>query len=162
MKKITLMTIVALVAIFMTVSSCKKASNNTDQLATLGKATITGKVWAQLVDTFGTPGMQAAPSGTTIAAWIDTRDLIVNPDGGATYAKKYYTATVDGSGNYTLNVDVSMYQSATVHIMPAQFTYNQVVNGSTGVTTSRKIYTGITADVTVINNGTSIEDLMYN
>ncbi len=161
-KKITLFTITAIAALFMFATSCKKASNNTDQLATLAKATISGKVYAQLADTIGS-GMQAAPAGTTIAAWIDTRDLVVNPDFSATYAKRYYTAQVDASGNYTLTVDVSRYQPATVHIMPAQFTYNQVVYGTGGtITTERKIYYGVDADVTVINGGASYEDLMYN
>ena len=161
-KKITLLTFAAIVALFMSVTSCKKAKSNMDQLATLGKATVTGKVWAPLVDTFGTPGLQNAPSGTTISAWVDTRDLIVNPDGTASYAKRYYTAAVDGSGNYTLTVDVSQYQPATIHIMPAQFVYNQVVDGTTGTTTQRKIYYGVDADVTVIKDGTSYADLMYN
>jgi len=162
-KKITLLTITAIVALFMSVTSCKKASSNTDQLATLGKTTITGKVWAQLIDTLGS-GIQYAPAGTTIAAWVSTGDLIVIPDAGATYANRFYTATVDGSGNYTLTVDVSMYQPATIHIMPAQFTYNQVIPSfpGPGTTTQRKVYDGVSADVTVINGVASIKDLMYN
>lgn len=149
-------------------TACKKNndSNNTDQLADLGKATITGRVYARLVDTIGANGAQVAPANTVITAWIDTRDLVVNPTGGA-YAKRYYTASVDSSGNYKLVVDVSKNQPATVTILPQQFQYNQVrqTNGiihPDSIYKAQKTYSpGFTSPVSAYNGLTAIQDISY-
>lgn len=136
-KKTLLCTLLAAGTLF---TACKKKDdNNTDQLASLGKATITGKVYAPLVDTAGASINQIAPANTVISAWIDTKDFVVNP-GPGNYAKKYYTATVDANGNYKLTVDVSKYQPATLYITPQPFGYDQVKN-TIGVVHHDSVYT---------------------
>lgn len=116
--RIRVAVVLSAIALF---TACKKDDDNSkSQTSSLGKATITGKVHATLVDTMGAADAQYAPSGTQLQAWIDTRDLTVVP-ASTPYPKRFYTVTVDGSGNYSFSIDVSKNQSATVHIEPNSF-----------------------------------------
>jgi hypothetical protein len=157
-------TAVILSAIALFTACHKDDNNNTDQLASLGKATVKGKVFAQLVDTVGAAAHQTAPSGTQIQAWIDTRDLVIGAVPGAAYAKRFYTATVDASGNYSITVDVSKNQTATVHIEPQSFEYNVVKKiFPDSVYTEREVFYPMTMPAVSVNNGSNqVQDIFYN
>jgi len=159
-KKTTLVTSVVLLSSFAMLSSCSKSKdNNTDQLASLGKATIKGKVTAPLSDT--TISAQYAPAGTVINAWVDTRDFVLYDRSSDAYANRYYTTTVDASGNYTLTVDVSKYKPATIHIEPAQFEFNFITRVGGTIRTTRKVYNALSGFESVTNGGIAIRDIAY-
>lgn len=106
--------------------SCTKGSySNHDQLANLGKAKISGFVWATTDETSSGADTQYAPAGTQIKAWIDSKEFLYYTGDSATpYLPKYYTATVDADGKYSLTVDVSKFKMALVHIEPVTFTHD--------------------------------------
>lgn len=164
MKKYTkTLTALSLSGAVLAMASCKSKDNNSDQLASLGKATISGKVMARLADTSGAAGTQYAPAGTVINAWLDSKDLVLNP-ANSNYARKYFTTTVDASGNYSLTVDVSQYKSATVHIMPADFEYNVVKKmtfPTDSVYTERHVFSSDTAMKEVNNSDVKLLDINY-
>lgn len=111
----------ALFATIAVFSSCSKNKyTNTDQLASLGKATITGKAYAQLDATNTT--MEMAPAGTVIKAWVNSKDLVIGDTTGLQFYKKYYETTVGASGKFSLTVDVSKYDSVWVTLDPQDFT----------------------------------------
>lgn len=102
--------------------SCTKRENNSvDQLANLGKGTISGKVSALLVDTAGAARTQYVGAGRIIHAWVDTRELVLSPAAGAVYARKYYTTTTDANGVYSFSIEVSPYRPVMVNIQPSEF-----------------------------------------
>ena len=125
-------TIVLFGALLLTASasflgSCKKKKyNNTDQLATLSSATVSGCIFARLVDTAGAADSQYVPSGTVITAWIDSKELLYYTDNEAPYARRYYTGSVGANGKYSIIVDVSLYRNANVHIEPQAFSFDHI------------------------------------
>lgn len=167
MKYSSLIRAAVVLSSFSFLYSCSKSKDtNTDQLASLGKATITGRISARIVDTVGADAEQYGPSGTVIMAWIDTKDLVIGSDPNAATAKRYFTATTDANGFYTLTVDVSMYRSATVHIEPNDFEY-KVLHKNTLLSTpvyytERQVFTS-PATTEEINNGQKkYNDISYN
>ncbi len=167
-KNIILFGALSLVASVSFFSSCKKKTyTNTDQLATLSNATVTGYAFARLVDTIGAADSQYAPSGTVITAWIDSKQFLAYMDSmpaGTTYARKYYTGTVGANGKYNITVDVSLYRNAIVHIEPQAFTYNQVRKSTTapfGVTTVTKKYAIDSVITSVEKNEIDTVNLYY-
>ncbi len=149
------------IAIF---ASCSKKKDNTDQLATLGSATISGKATARLADTAGAATVQFAPAGTVINAWIDTKDLVVTDNGAMNYARRYYTTTTDANGNYSLKIDVSKYKSASVTLVPVDFEYDVVVKVAGKVQKSRSVFsaTTTTSAILVNDNAHKIIDINFN
>lgn len=147
--------------------SCSKSKDtNTDQLASLGKATITGRVSAKTVDTIGAAAQQYCPSGTVIMGWIDTKDYVLTNDTTPGPAKRYFTATTDANGFYTLTVDVSMYKSAVVHLEPNDFEYNVLRKNSlvspATYYTDRHVFRSTSSTVVINNAQKVITDLSYN
>jgi hypothetical protein len=119
--------------------SCSKAkNNNVDQLATLGHATVSGKVTARIIDTVGAASSQHPVSGTVLTAYIDSRQLLLVSDNSATYLPRHFSTTVDGSGNYSFTFDVSPYQPAVVNIDSIVAT---VTKNAVGVIHHDSIYT---------------------
>jgi hypothetical protein len=162
MKNVPAMAI-AICGAIAALASCTKKKDNTDQLATLGSATVSGKALARLADTVGAASMQFAPAGTVINAWIDTKDLVVNENGTMTFARRYYSTTTDGNGNYSFNIEVSPYKAATVNIVPAEFEYDVVVKVAGKVQKNRTIFSASTvAAVPVHNKDTKIVDITFN
>jgi F0F1-type ATP synthase membrane subunit a len=167
MKNSSLIKAAVVLSSFSFLYSCSKSKDtNTDQLASLGKATITGRVAAKTVDTIGAATQQYAPSGTVIMAWIDTKDYVLGNDTTPGTAKRYFTATTDANGFYTLSVDVSLHKSAVVHILPNDFEYNvlyknNLVSPATYYT-DRHIFRSTTS-TEVVNIGQKvISDISYN
>ena len=170
-KNIILFGALSLVASVTFLDSCKKKTyTNTDQLATLSNATVTGYAFARLVDTIGAADSQYAPNGTVITAWIDSRDLLAYADNTdsiytqAPYARKYYTGSVGANGKYNITVDVSLYRNATVHIEPQSFSYNQVRKSTTapfGVITVNKKYAMDSVLTSVEKNETDTVNIYY-
>jgi hypothetical protein len=163
-------TIIILSAIALSISvtslfSCRKKYTNTNQLATLGRATISGNVFARLADTVGAADTQYAPVNTMIGAWIDTREFLYYSSSSPTpYAIKYYTAKVDDNGQYRFNLDVSKYQGAIVHIMPVKFTYDQVKNVHhtfDSVYTVNKTFSSDTLTIFIGNDSNIVQTIQY-
>lgn len=163
MKKNTIaLSAIVMLAITSFYSCKKKTYNNTDQLANLSKATISGKVYARIVDTAGAAATQYAPTITEISAWIDTRELIYYSDATAPYARRYYKVNVDANGKYSLTVDVSKYRTAIVHLEPAKFVYNQVKKTAPdSVYTVSKTFSSIDVPLMIGNDSTITQDLYY-
>jgi hypothetical protein len=162
-KNVPFALLLSFAAITAFVSCSKSKDNNTDQTASLGTATISGKVNARLVDTIGAAGTQYAPEGTVINGWLDSKDLVLGETGSLTYARRYFTTKTDASGNYSLTVDVSMYKPAAIHIEPASFEYYVVKKSSGKVVTQRTIFNSMTAPtVSVNNNDKLLMDITYN
>lgn len=120
-------------------SCAKRKDNSVDQMASMGKATISGKMTARLVDTLGAAAIQYVPAGKVINAWVDTRDYVVDAGSGA-YARKYYTTTTDANGTYSFSIDVSSYKSAVVNIVPSDFEADVVKKYASGPDAG-KVYT---------------------
>jgi hypothetical protein len=139
------------------ISSCSKDEDNKNERATLGQTTITGKATADLILNNGQ--LENVPAGTVILATISTRDLVLNETPGATYATKTYTATVDGSGNYTLNIEAGT-KPVTVTITPNPFTFDQVLENGT---TRSTMYTfpGATVVVSGTAGRSQVRNLAY-
>lgn len=121
MKRVLFKSTLLLSSLSLLLSCAKSKDNNVDQLATLGKATITGKVNARLVDTIGAASVQHAPAGTVLKFWVDTRQFLLYTQDGADYQKTYYSAVVDDAGKFSVTVDVSPYQPETVHFASDSF-----------------------------------------
>jgi hypothetical protein len=158
---------VASLLLITSLYSCTKSKdNNSDQLATLGKATITGSITAKLVDTVGATNQQAVKAGIVIQAWIDTKDYVLNPlTGGTTYAKKYFSTTTNADGFYFINVDVSKYQPATVHIEASDFEAGVLKKDASNppeLYTERHVFkSGPISDIVVNDGQTVITDIRY-
>jgi len=100
-------------AAFLLVSfaSCSK---ETQTPAEPGTAKVMGKIWANtneandtLSDGSTAPAgekVEYAPSGTMITFTIDGMDLDATPEAGYPYKKVVRMATVDASGNYTVDL----------------------------------------------------------
>ncbi len=100
-------------AVFMLLAfaSCKK---ETQTPAEAGVAKVMGKVWANTNETNDTlsDGSAAptgekreyAPAGTMVTFTIDGMDLDATPDANYTYKKVVRMATLDASGNYTVDL----------------------------------------------------------
>jgi hypothetical protein len=154
-------------SIFLLYSCSKNNNNNTDQLASLTKATVTGYASAKLIDTIGATGMQRVPTSTTITAWIDTRDLVLNANSSTQYAKRYYNVTVNENGFYTILVDVSKNRPVTVHIEGQDFDYSVMKNtgfpaSATNTYYERKIFTATPITVEATTEDKVIRDVVYH
>lgn len=138
-KNVPVLSVALLAAVTALVSCSKNKYKNTDQLASLGTATISGKAYAKTVDTVGAKVVQYAPSGTVIKAYVDGRDLVLGDTTGLLFGKRYFTGTVDANGKYSITFDVSKYKNATIHIAPETFSYDVVIkSGGKVKTESRK------------------------
>lgn len=160
-------TAIALSSLSLLFSCTKSKDSNTDQLASLGKASITGVVIAKTVDTVGAITTQAAPGGVVINAWIDTKDYVLGASSG-NYARRYFSTTTNDAGFFSLDVDVSMYKPATLHIEPAQFEKNVLKKYTSGpnagdIYYERKVFNSSTVyNRTVNHNDKLIIDIPYN
>ena len=150
----------ALVAVF---NSCKKNSyTNTDQLANLGSATISGHVYARLVDTIGAADTQYVPANTVIKLSLNTSDLLYYVDSNAPYAQKYYSASVKSDGSYSVTIAVSKYKSAIVQVAPASFNYNLVKQGvGDSIYTVNKTFSSPSFPVSLSNDTSAVQDIYY-
>ncbi len=100
MKKIFFLFFLATVVIL---AGCQ-TENSVNPQPELGKATITGKAFADT--NLKNAGDETAPVGTKVVVMVNGEDLAVTPDNTRTYGKKYYSATVDPSGKYSIDVEV--------------------------------------------------------
>jgi hypothetical protein len=159
MNKITLLLVGVIFSAFaLTFSSCKKKDDENSSTATNGKATIKGQVTAPLDLTNSSTEM--APAGTVILAKINSMDLVSNPN-NSNYADIVYSTTVDGNGNYEIQVDANA-KPVSVTIMPQDFIADQVAGTTTSPTTQRKVYTASQATTSVVKGGTQVVDIAYN
>lgn len=150
MKKI----LIVCVALTFTFASCKNENVVNPQI-TLGKATITGTVRADLDPA---PGSEKV-ANKTVTARVYTKDLVSNPSNNVTYGYKYYSTTTDASGKYIFdNIEVrNDISGMDVVITPQDF---EAIVGS--ATTPTQFFGRYAQDnVTVYSGGTFLLDLYY-
>jgi len=137
-------------------SSCKK-EEATNAPSTVGTATLSGQVQAEL-DLTNT-SMENAPSGTKIVAVINSGDLVPDYKEGMVYENITYETTVDGGGNYTFSGIAAANKEVTVTVYPADFVYYQKQPDNSTV---RKVYSIATPLTQIVIKGTSkVLDINY-
>ena len=151
MKKI----LIVFVALSFAFAGCKNENVANPQI-TLGKATITGTLRAELDP--NTAGKEKVV-GKTVTARVSTKDLVSNPNNNVTYGYKYYTTTTDANGKYTFdNIEVrSDISSMDVVLTPQDF--EQTIG--TATTPTQFFGAGAQDDVMVYSGGTFLLDLAY-
>ena len=153
-----------LVAIIFVGFSCSKDEIAPETTRTVPKATIKGKVWADLDASSNGPGLEAGPSGLKIIAQIWAPDLA---EGTVRVPETYinYETTTNGSGEYTIEVDATT-AGLTVTLVSDDFTYNQVqgIDPVSGlqIPPQRTIYWTDFYQIFAISGGTLIQDIVYN
>jgi hypothetical protein len=139
----------------LTITACQNENSvnprPTDQI--VSTVNIKGKVKAELNTTNAV--LENAPTGLKIVAEVDTYDLVLNPT-SANYPSKYFEATVDANGEYTIGVDVGPYGNNVKLYFP-DFRAD-VSTASTPVST---VFTGSTRNVTVVKGQDKILDFNY-
>jgi len=120
----------------------------------VGPATITGRVKAELNE--NTPGLENVPAGLTIIAAINTESFVLDRVPNIKYAKKYYYATTNAAGEYTLNVEAGPYGSDVAIFFPV---FRKDVIGTTG--TYSRVFNGPEVGVSVQKGGNDIHDYDY-
>jgi len=142
----------------LVLSSCNN-DNTVNPKAELGKATITGTVTADL--NLSATGKEKV-ANIVVVARVYERDLILNPSDDVTYGYKYYQATTDANGKYTVDVETNTNKaSISVDVIPQDFEF-AVVQGD-GTTTKSTQFIGSSAKrtVTVYNGGTFLQDITF-
>lgn len=137
------------------ISGCDN-ENTVNPTVTLGSATVTGTVYAELDET--NADSEKAPSGTKVYVIVSTRDFVLNPTGSA-YADRYYEGTVDANGKYSIVIETGSKQME-VEVIPADFS----ASVKTGAATLEvKSFYGANANeyIDVFPSGTFIADLYY-
>jgi hypothetical protein len=137
-----------------TLAQCEKEEESSEP--DLKTATVKGKMTADLNDTI--PGDTSAPKGTKVTLWISTEDLVTKSSPSKTYEKRYYQATANSDGEFSVQVDVNK-DPVTVNIEPSDFEYDKVLN--TNGDKQRTVYTAPNQTVTVTPEQTKIVDIAY-
>lgn len=132
-------------ATVITFTSCDKDETFEYTPEALGKATIKGKVSAELDVTNNV--YETAPAGTRVSVTLDTELLAANPINGYDYEVKTYEATTDANGEYTITVDASS-KAASVTIYVEDFTSNDMV------------YTTAPVAFNIVENITKVQDFV--
>ncbi len=157
MKKTVLSGLILASLILMTVLVGCKKEEATNAPSSIGVATLTGNIKAELDLT--NSDMENCPGGTKIIAIINSGDLV--PDGGneVVYENIIYETTVDGSGNYTFNNIAAGNKEVTVTLYPADFVYYQKQWDNNTV---RKVYkVNGNPEIDLIKGQTKILDFNY-
>ncbi|PZR09769.1 MAG: hypothetical protein DI539_21625 [Flavobacterium psychrophilum] len=145
-----------IVAVAVVFSACQNENSvnprPTEEI--IGKATIIGRVKAELNTT--TTGLENVSQGIKIIAEISTADLATNVSGSVVYPNKYYETTVSATGEYSIEVEAGPRGSSVKLYFP-DFRADVTTN-SAPVST---VFTGSTRTVAVIKNQTKIQDFNY-
>lgn len=125
----------------------------------VGKATITGRVKADLNTT--TSGLETVTQGVKVIAEISTFELSLNPTGSlSTSPKKYYETTVSPTGEYSIEVEAGP-KTTTVTLYFADFRADVVTSNSPTTTVSTVFTASSNPTVVVVRNQTKIKDFNY-
>lgn len=155
MKKLS---ILLSLVIALTFIGCKN-DNTVNPKAPLGKATITGTVTADL--NLSISGREKV-TNLPVVVKVYTRDLVLNPSNDVVYGYKYYQATTDANGKYSIDVETSTSKTfINVDVIPQDFEF-AVVQGD-GTTTKTTQFIGLTAKktVSIYNGGTFLQDIAF-
>lgn len=120
----------------------------------VGKATIKGKIKAQLNTTIA--GLENVPDGTKVIAEISTADLVLNTQ-DTNYPSKYYETTVT-NGEYSIEVEAGP-RGSEVKLHFADFRADVITGGGTPTST---VFTAGPDYTEVIKNQVVIIDVTYN
>ncbi|MFN7847940.1 MAG: hypothetical protein ACK5P4_12070 [Bacteroidota bacterium] len=155
MKKAILYTTLSIFTCTAIFSSCRKDDNSSPSPE--ANAVIQGAVFAEL--DLSNSNIERAPFGTKIHALIDPKDVMIDPDTQMVMDKIRITTTVDGSGNFTLNLRAKN-SAVPVTIIADDFIFDQKL--LTAGTSARKVYTMNAVSTTIIAGQTKVNDLIFN
>ena len=156
MKKIKF-TVLTIFSLALVNFSCSKEESNSSTPDPSANAVIKGAVFAEL--DISNADIERAPFGTKIHALIDPRDVMIDPDTQMIMDKIRITTTVDGSGNYTLNIRAKNSE-VPVTIIADEFIFDQ--KQFTPGTSIRKVYSTNQITTSVIAGQTKVNDLIFN
>ncbi|GAB4281899.1 MAG: hypothetical protein Kow0068_06410 [Marinilabiliales bacterium] len=163
MKRILISITLASLAILLAFTSCKKDEDKDIDL-TLTTATITGKVWAQLVDTnvFTANEYEYAPTSVKIIAVYNTQDLVDDPAANYTYQDKTVETNVGSDGTYTLSIP-ARGKNVNVTLKAQDFIYDRLIWDTypTSTKTERTIYQTADKFTTVVAGDVKVIDFYY-
>jgi len=102
-------------------------------------------------------------NSTKIIAQIWTGDLVPEPDPNFSYGYKTFTGTVDGSGNFRIEVDAS-YAGLNVTVYCDDFTFEQRQAKVGDVTPApiRRVYKAGPYNLFVLANKETVQDIYYS
>jgi hypothetical protein len=155
MKKLSVLLLFVLTLVF---TGCKN-DNTVNPKTALGKATITGTVYADL--NLSTVGKEKV-ANITVVARVFAKDLILNPSLDVTYGYKYYQATTDANGKYSLDVETNVNKTnISVDVIPQDFEFLVVQGDGTTTKSTQFIGAGAKKTVSVYNGGTFLQDITF-
>jgi hypothetical protein len=155
MKKLVYASI-AVVAIAISSCSNENSVNPRPVDQVISKATVTGIVRAELNNTIPSPSLGGSFANAEfipallapkVVASINTRDLVLSPASGVTYARKFFEATVGADGSYSFEVEIGPKGSIDVELTYSNFRSDVILSAST--TDKGVIFNGGTQTVTV-------------
>lgn len=142
----------------LVLSSCNN-DNTVNPTAALGKATIAGTVTADL--NLSATGKEKV-ANIVVVARVYERDLILNPSSDVTYGYKYYQATTDANGKYSVDVETNTNKTnINVDVIPQDFEFAVVQGDGTTTKTTQFIGNNAKKTVTVYNGGTFLQDITF-
>ena len=142
----------------LVLSSCNN-DNTVNPKAELGKATITGTVTADL--NLSATGKEKV-ANIVVVARISEEDLILNPSYNVTYGYKYYHATTDANGKYSIDVETNPNNTSIyVDLIPQDFEFAVVQNDGTTTKSTQFIGNNAARSVAVYNGGTFLQDITF-
>ncbi|WP_027420934.1 hypothetical protein [Crocinitomix catalasitica] len=167
MKRIIL-SFVAISAIALV--SCKKVEPATP--AEPGSATLTGTVYADKDLSNDTtdagvyiPGLDSelATSGTKLTFVVNSGDLDRSPEPGFDYQDLIFTATLNGSGEYTVSLPaISTALNVDVYFDDFKADQRQYTFDGTFESENKSFFLGSTTVGGIVDGVTKIQDFTYN
>jgi hypothetical protein len=142
------------------INSCKKDEKSNEPFVN-GSAVINGTAYINLDltnDTIGTI-YEKVPSGTTIYAKINSKDLVEFPSSGVNYADIYYTTQIGNGGEFSFNIPANI-NDVTVTFSSDDFKANQIQADTTSKTKVFYLGTGYTE--TVHNGVTKLTEVYFS
>jgi len=141
--------------VVLSLNSCKK-KDEAAEVVPLGKATISGKLTANLDYTISG---EENVAGVTVLVRINTYDLVTSPNEDANYPDKIYSAVTDANGNYSIDIEVGS-QEVYARVVFPDFTFNAITGGDPA--TERTVYYGGSNYHDLYQGGSTVSDYNYN
>jgi hypothetical protein len=162
MKKITLLSVLAVAGIFSALTSCKKDEQK--EALTPGTAMVSGRLTANLDETDFQ--IQSVPQGTGITFRINGADLDRNPQPGYNYEDFVVRGTVDADGNYSVSLP-AVKNSINVSVIFDEFEFDATVlttddDGFQEVVIERRTFRRANASINIIEGQILVKDYTFN
>lgn len=162
MKKITLLSVLAVTGIFSALTSCKKDEQK--EALTPGTAMVSGRLTANLDETDFQ--IQSVPQGTGITFRISGADLDRNPQPGYNYEDVIVRGTADANGNYSVSLP-AVKKSINVTVIFDEFEFDATVlttddDGFQEVVIERRTFTRANATITIVEGQVLVRDYTFS